>query len=639
MRRRERRDARRCRPEPPAAAVRSRSPAPRGAAASPDRRWCSWSRPPRTVVLSPKIRTRPARAFFSARAFLERHAPVIGPPCWLPAVAGRDKVSGMDRLTLLRVSRVGIVAGVVAAAAAAPAQAAAPTPSGTHPRLFLTQDVLTALTAKARDSSSAAAQMVAYCQTTIDHPEYNTDRGGSDGDTWPGSAVDCAFAYLTTQERRNTSPRPSSTGRRRSNDDQTLGDSLGCVAGVSTDWQTWDGNAAARPPMIITVTHDTGYPMRWYGPDIALTYDWLYSAPGVDGALLAQTRTCLTAWIDYYTPDAATTTTRPARTTTPATSSARRSPRSPSAPTAGRTATSGPRPSTTLFGKLLVGEGLAGDRRPAWARRRAPWWAATGARAGSTARSACSSTRWRRARSRSTASPLPEMDAWTNSLTVRYVYGTRPHDRRAVGGRRLRLAELYQSPAANQLDAVLAGPSSDQAAAWAASMKQTQTPGGGDASSTTRSAELRAVTPAGLPHADPGAVALVPGARDARDVRAHGLGRQRLLGRVQLGAPGGSDDHEHFAASNFVFSRGADHLIVDPLALRQAEHASQTNAVTADSARSRATTPPARPPGARPSCSGRAARRRASSRRAATSPRRSSSPTRRATSPTRTASG
>ena len=32
------------------------------------------------------------------------------------------------------------------------------------------------------------------------------------------------------------------------------------------------------PPVILTVTHDTGYPMRWYGPDVALTYDWLYNA-------------------------------------------------------------------------------------------------------------------------------------------------------------------------------------------------------------------------------------------------------------------------------------------------------------------------------------------------------------------------
>src|SRR5205823_15102328 len=40
--------------------------------------------------------------------------------------------------------------------------------------------------------------------------------------------------------------------------------------------------------------------MRWYGPEIALTYDWLYSASGVSATLLAQTRTCLTAWSDYY---------------------------------------------------------------------------------------------------------------------------------------------------------------------------------------------------------------------------------------------------------------------------------------------------------------------------------------------------
>src|SRR5262249_52619765 len=83
-------------------------------------------------------------------------------------------------------------------------------------------------------------------------------------------------------------------------DDQMIGDKLGCIAGVSTDWQSWDGNPPA-PPVIRTITHDTGYPMRWYGPNIALVYDWLYSAAGCDAALRGQTRTCLGAWSDYYT--------------------------------------------------------------------------------------------------------------------------------------------------------------------------------------------------------------------------------------------------------------------------------------------------------------------------------------------------
>ena len=33
---------------------------------------------------------------------------------------------------------------------------------------------------------------------------------------------------------------------------------------------------------------DKGYPIRSYGPDLALAYDWLYTAPGVDAALLSE---------------------------------------------------------------------------------------------------------------------------------------------------------------------------------------------------------------------------------------------------------------------------------------------------------------------------------------------------------------
>jgi len=51
------------------------------------------------------------------------------------------------------------------------------------------------------------------------------------------------------------------------------------------------------------VKHDTGYPIRWYGPFLALTYDWLHDAPGVGGALLAHSRACFKAWIDYYSSD------------------------------------------------------------------------------------------------------------------------------------------------------------------------------------------------------------------------------------------------------------------------------------------------------------------------------------------------
>lgn len=68
---------------------------------------------------------------------------------------------------------------------------------------------------------------------------------------------------------------------------------------AALDWRTtWNGDYPP-PPALVTVTHDTWYPMRWYGPYVALTYDWLYD--DADPALRAQTRRCLAGWIDAYT--------------------------------------------------------------------------------------------------------------------------------------------------------------------------------------------------------------------------------------------------------------------------------------------------------------------------------------------------
>jgi len=62
---------------------------------------------------------------------------------------------------------------------------------------------------------------------------------------------------------------------------------------------------------------------------------------------------------------------------------------------------------------------------------------------------------------------LPEMDAWTNSLVLRAIYATVPRGDGMYAGGDFDSEDIYQSPSANEIDAVLAGPSSDQAAAWA----------------------------------------------------------------------------------------------------------------------------------------------------------------------------
>ncbi len=477
--------------------------------------------------------------------------------------------------TRARARILGILTAALAARAAAPPAEASPPPSGAHPRLFMSAANLAGYTAAAKAKGTAAAGLVAACQDTLDNPSDYATRGGSDGNAWPGAAIDCAFAYQATQKAEYLT-QALKYWQASLDDDQALGDNLGCVAGVDTDWSSWDGNPPA-PPVILTVTHDTGYPMRWYGPDIALTYDWLYGAPGVTDALRAQTRTCLTAWIDYYTKSGYHSTQAGANYN--------------AGYVAGKTlgaiaiGTDGgadghlwTETTTDLFPKLLIGDGLAGASMPVGAP--------AGAMAGgdwlegwqygplSVLEYAVSA----RALEENGA-PQPEMDAWTNSLAVRYIHGTVPTaDGEWVGGD-FDSDQPYQSPSVNVVDAVLAGPSSDTAAAWAAFYKKLQAPGAGTYVYNAL-AELRPVTPVDYRAQTP-AASLWYLARGSRAVYARTGWDTGAFWGVFSSAPQIVDDHEHHAAGNFVFSRGADHLVVDPS--NYGELATpETNAIPAD---------------------------------------------------------
>jgi hypothetical protein len=438
------------------------------------------------------------------------------------------------------------------------ARAAPPAPSGSHPRLFLRGGNLAIARTNAQTSGTVSKAIVDGCQKTIDTPQWYNDRGGAGGGTWPGAAVACAFAYLTTQNAAYAT-QAVKYWKAALNDDQTLGDGLGCVPGVSTDWQSWNGSGSP-PPVIITITHDTGYPMRWYGPFIALTYDWLHDAPGVDEALRAQTRTCLTAWVNYYS----------ARGYLHAEPGGNYNAGFVVAKTmaavamGGENGTAGDTMWTELvdgiFAQLLVGNGLAGSGTPVgtWAGALLGGDWAQGWQYGPlSVLEYAAATR----AVEENGAPQPEMDAWTNSLIVRYVHGTVPRlDGMYVGGD-FEPSSVYQSPSLNALDAVILGPSSDAAAGWAARMKQLQAP--------TRSnfiwnalAEIRSTTPADYRTQNPSPPTWYL-ARGTRNVYARTAWSPDAFWAVFSSAPRVVADHWHFSAGNFVFTRGADHLVVD----------------------------------------------------------------------------
>ena len=468
--------------------------------------------------------------------------------------------------------RISAVLGSVAVTAgAAPA-----IPSGSHPRLFMSAEQRAAYAKNAGSKGTAAAKLVAVCQATIDKPSDFATRGGSDGNTWPAAAMSCAFAYRVTQDAKYLAPAITYLSAALG-DDQKIGDKAGCVPGVNTDWQKWDGSAPA-PPIILTVTHDTDYPMRWYGPDVALAYDWLSGVAGVDTALLSQARTCLGAWSDFYTVKGYHHDQAGANYN--------------AGFIIGKTLTAIAIGNDggadghlwneivdTQFRKLLIDEGLAGATGEVGSKAGAlvggDWaegWQygplsvleyAVAARA-----------------IEENGGPLPEMEAWTNSLVVRYIHGTVPAgDGQWVGGD-FDDERVYQAPAVNELDAVLAGPSSDQAAAFAAAMKAKQSLAGGDYFYNAL-AELRSVAPLDFTTQTPPPPRWYV-ARGTRALYARSAWEPTAFWGVFTGAPAVVDDHQHFSASNFVFSRGADHLIVDPSNYGEFD-TFETNALSVDS--------------------------------------------------------
>ena len=438
---------------------------------------------------------------------------------------------------------------------------APPTPSSAHPRLFMTEAQQTAYAANVKIAGSASEAMVKSCQDAIDTPKDFTDRGGADGYSWPGTAVACAFAYRATQN-----PVFLTTAIKYWNasldDDQTMGDGLGCVAGANPNWQSWaTSGAGPTPPIIITVTHDTGYPMRWYGPYIALTYDWLHDAPGVDAALLTHTRTCLGAWVDYYTKDGyhndepganynagfalGKTLTAIALGGEDGANSDRRWMETV----------------TDLFGTLLVGKGLAGAAdpvgMPAGVLAGGDWGEGWQYGPLSVLEYAVAAHALEAA-----GVPLPDMDAWTNSLVVRYVQATVPTDDGVFNSNGdFDSSDVYPRPNSGPLDAVLIGSSSDQAASWAAFVEKDQGVKGSFIWSAL--AEARKVTPADYRAQTPPPAPWYL-ARGTRTVFARTSWTPDAFWGVFSSPPQVNSDHHHFSAGNVVFSRGADHLLVDP---------------------------------------------------------------------------
>ncbi len=465
--------------------------------------------------------------------------------------------------------------------------AVAAPPSGTHPRLFMTPTNVGGFKKNVAIKGTTAAALVAQCEDAIAKPQDYDSRGGSDGDNWPRTAVDCAFAYRATQDSKYLTA-ALKYWQAALDDDQVIGDRLGCVAGVDSNWMAAQGGA---PPVILTVTHDAGYPIRWYGPDIALTYDWLFDAPGVGDALRGQTRTCLGAWVDWYSAmgylhDEAGGNYNAGFVIAKVLAGI----------AIGNDGgadghiwdQSGP-----LITSLIVGQGLAGSTR-AFGTAAGPMvggdWAEGWQYGPLSVLELAVATR----ALEENGVPLPDMDAWANTLPVRLTYATVPARTGSWAGGSFDGADsIYVPLNINMVDAVLAGPSSDIAAGWAAFIKQTQGKGAGDYVYNAL-AELRAVAPQEFQaQAPPPSLWYV--ARGTRAMYVRTAWDQGAYWGVFSSAPRLVADHQLSSASNFVLSRGADHVIVDVTNYGEEGSTLESNAIALDSTKATSNDTPSQP--------------------------------------------
>jgi hypothetical protein len=156
--------------------------------------------------------------------------------------------------------------------------AAQEAPSRSHPRIWLDSATRAGIQAQVDPASEPMRRAMTRCARAYAEPgEYAT--GGWQGFEFVITLSSCLATYAGTggQDALTTAIKYWSV---LLDDYQEVGDGLG-------------GDTV--------VTHDTGYAMRTFAPYAALAYDWLHDAPGVTESLRAHARQRFDAWSTYYT--------------------------------------------------------------------------------------------------------------------------------------------------------------------------------------------------------------------------------------------------------------------------------------------------------------------------------------------------
>ncbi|MCC6527210.1 MAG: hypothetical protein IT373_31465, partial [Polyangiaceae bacterium] len=426
-------------------------------------------------------------------------------------------------MRLLTIATALLVAGASSLAAAAP-----PAPAGAHPRIWLDAATRAALVASAGDPSSPVGRALASCADARNDPAGHAD-GGWQGFNYVDTLSSCLLAYVAGG---NTLDRDTALAYFNVllDDYATVGDGLG-------------GDDV--------VTHDTGYAMRTFAPYAALAYDWLHDEPGMSEALRAHARARFLAWTDWY----------------------RTSGYLNDVP--GSNYHAGYVFAATLIAIAEGGEaGSDGDGLWAhvvdtlWTAQMAPAFAPGGVLANGDWPEGWQYGPLSVLEHAMAARALAEqgvavagVDTWAGALTLRNLYALTPVTEQVFVGGDADIGTPNMAPSINVLHATIAGPAPETAKAWARSLVATLGLTATDGWENLYGALAGAASGVATPYPTDAPTALLTG---AGNLFTRGAWQADTAWSVFHCSRQLVPDHEHPDAGNWVLSRGADDLVVDP---------------------------------------------------------------------------
>jgi hypothetical protein len=156
------------------------------------------------------------------------------------------------------------------------ARAAPPEPSGAHPRILLDANLRAAWKAALQQGRGPVVTAVALC----DEDRTRRDHDGAlyMGAEWAKMLQACLVAWVATDKP------------------QFLASALKYFTALIDDLdKIGDGKGGDK-----AASRDAGYPIRNLGPYTAIAYDWLHDAPGMTPELRARARQRWAAWLAWF---------------------------------------------------------------------------------------------------------------------------------------------------------------------------------------------------------------------------------------------------------------------------------------------------------------------------------------------------